>query len=322
MTSPPRVEDDAAAQLVEHRPMLFGLAYRLLGSVHDAEDVLQDAFLRWTRVNRDEISEPRRYLTRVVTTVALDRLRQQKARRESYVGPWLPEPVATANLAERAELHESLSLALLHLMERLTPTQRAVYVLRAAFEMPYADISEVLGQPAPQCRQLYHRAAAALDGAGRRAFTADRRRHRELLGAFIGAAEDGRLEDLERLLHDDVTCWSDGGGRVRAARKPVLGSAKVARFFAGLYGHPGRAVRVEPADLNGVPAAMVTLGGQRHALLLGISEHRIRSLYLVSNPEKLPPWCALPTAPLGAPAEPPSGAPDVAVIERTPGYRP
>jgi RNA polymerase sigma-70 factor, ECF subfamily len=282
-----QVDEDAAWQLIEHRPMLFGLAYRLLGSVHDAEDTLQDAFLRWTRVNRDQITEPRRYLTRIVTTVALDRLRQQKARRESYIGPWLPEPIPTANLAERTEQHESLSLALLHLMECLTPTQRAVYVLRTAFEMPYADIAEVLGQPASQCRQLYHRAAAALDGAGRRAFTTDRRRHRELLGAFIAAAKDGQLDDLEQLLHDDATCWSDRGGRVRAARKPVHGRAKVARFIANLYGHPGRAVQIQPADLNGAPAAMVTLRGQPHALLLGISGQRIRTLYLVANPEKL-----------------------------------
>jgi RNA polymerase sigma-70 factor (ECF subfamily) len=277
----------AAAQLMEHRPMLFGLAYRLLGSAHDAEDVLQDAYLRWSRVDRDKVAEPRRYLTRVVTTVAIDRLRQRQARRESYVGPWLPEPVPTVDLAERAEQHESLSVALLHLMERLTPTQRAVYVLRTAFEMPYADIAEVVGQPEATCRQLHRRAVAALDDAGRRRFTADRRRHRELLGAFLGAAENGAIEELQRLLHEDVTAWSDGGGRVRAARRPVGGRWKVARFFAGLYGRPELPVTIESADLNGAPAAVVTLREQRHALLLGVTGERIEGLYVIANPDKL-----------------------------------
>lgn len=267
--------------------MLFGLAYRLLGSAHDAEDTLQDAYLRWSRVDRRTVEEPRRYLTKVVTTVALDRLRQRQARRESYVGSWLPQPVPTVSLAEHAEQRESLSVALLHLMERLTPLQRAVYVLRTAFEMPYADIAEVIGRSPAYCRQLHRRAAGELDAAGRLRFTADRRRHRELLNAFVAAAEDGDLETLQQLLHEDAITWSDGGGRARAARNPIRGRQRVARFFNGLYGRPGRDVQVEPADLNGTPAALVTVRDQRHALLLGVVGDRIQELYLVANPDKL-----------------------------------
>lgn len=269
--------------------MLFGLAYRLLGSVHDAEDALQDAYLRWSRVDRGKIAEPRRYLTRVLTTVAIDRLRQRQARRESYLGTWLPEPIPTADIVEHAERHESLSVALLHLMERLTPTQRAVYVLRTAFEMSYADVAEVIGQPEATCRQLHRRAVAALDAAGRRRFTADRRRHRELLAAFLRAAEHGAVEELGRVLHADVTAWSDGGGKVRAAVRPVHGRSRVARFFAGLYGRPDLAVAIEPTDVNGLPAAAVTVRGQRHVLLLGVTGDRIEALYVIANPDKLGP---------------------------------
>lgn len=267
--------------------MLFGLAYRLLGSAHDAEDTLQDAFLRWSRVDRTSVQEPRRYLTKVVTTVSLDRLRQRQARQENYVGSWLPQPVATATLDEHVEQRESLSVALLHLMERLTPLQRAVYVLRTAFELPYADIADVVEHSPAYCRQLYRRAVGALDAAGRRGFTADRRRHRELLSAFVTAAEDGDLATLQRLLHEDVIAWSDGGGRARAARNPIRGRQRVARFFKGLYGRPSGDVTVEPTDLNGTPAVMVTVRGQRHTLLLGVAGDKIQMLYLVANPDKL-----------------------------------
>ncbi|WBB54580.1 sigma-70 family RNA polymerase sigma factor, partial [Verrucosispora sp. WMMD573] len=154
---------EAAGALDAHRPMLLGLAYRLLGSRHDAEDVLQEAYLRWLRVDRAEVSEPRRYLSRVVTHLSMDRLRARQAARETYVGSWLPEPVPTApspfGPLERAELRDSLSTALLHLLERLTPPERAVYVLHTAFELPYAEIAEVLERSAEDCRQLHHRAS-------------------------------------------------------------------------------------------------------------------------------------------------------------------
>lgn len=280
---------DAAEQLVAHRPMLFGLAYRLLGSVHDAEDVLQEAYLRWSRADRAAIALPRRYLTRVVTRLALDQLRIRQTRRESYIGPWLPEPLPTADLpVDEVEQHESLSMALLHLMERLSPPERAVYVLRTAFDLPYADIAEALDRTPPHCRQLYRRAAAALESDQRR-FTADQREHERLLGAFVAAARNADLATLRRLLHADVIAWTDGGGQVRAARNGVYGTDKVARFFAGIYGRDACSLRMQNMELNGTPALLVSRSTTTHALLIAVSDGQIIGVYLVSNPQKLQP---------------------------------
>ena len=278
-------DDEAAAQLMKHRPMLFGLAYRMLGSAHDADDVLQNAYMRWSRVDRRRVLEPQRYLTRLVTTTAIDLLRQRRARRESYIGPWLPEPIMTQDLADCTGQRESLSFALLHLMEHLTPAQRAVFILRSAFELPYADIAEVLDRPEATCRQWYRRAVAALPDGGGRRFSVDRERHRQLLNAFLDAAQNGELPRLERLLCDDVVSLSDGGGLIRVARRPVLGRSRVARFFGNLYGRPS--VTVASADFNGTAGAVVTIGGQPHVLLLGVIDDRIGRLYVVANPDKL-----------------------------------
>lgn len=263
--------------------MLFGLAYRLLGSVHDADDVLQEAYLRWTRADRADVAEPRRYLTRVVARLALDALRARQARREEYVGTWLPEPVSTEPSPFGAVDTSELSIAVLHLMERLTPPQRAVYVLHTAFGVPYSEIAGILGRSAGDCRQLHHRAAEAL--AGRARFSTDPREHARLLAGFVAAARDGDVARLERLLHRDVVVWSDGGGRVSAARNPIHGSARAGRFFAAILGRPFAAV---PAALNGAPA-LVIASRHRYTLSLAVSGGRIEAVYLVANPEKLPP---------------------------------
>ncbi|MFG3709267.1 RNA polymerase sigma factor SigJ [Micromonospora sp. NPDC047670] len=280
----------AAGALDAHRPMLLGLAYRLLGSRHDAEDVLQEAYLRWLGADRAAVAEPRRYLSRVVTRLALDRLRARRAARETYVGPWLPEPVPTApspfGPLDSVELRDSLSTALLHLLERLTPPERAVYVLHTAFDLPYAEIAEILDRSVADCRQLHHRAAARI-GQDRRRFTADRAEQERLLEAFLAAARDGDLAALTGLVAADATAWTDGGGRVKAARKPVTGAQRVARFFAGLYG-PGRRYAVRRLDLNGQPAAlMVRPDGGTYALTVGAAGGRITGFYLVGNPDKL-----------------------------------
>jgi RNA polymerase sigma-70 factor (ECF subfamily) len=170
------------------------------------------------------VAEPRRYLTRVVARLAVDALRARQARRESYLGPWLPEPVATAGAPFGPVDPSDLSMAVLYLMERLTPPQRAVCVLRDAFELPYAEIGEILGRGADDCRQLHRRAVAALR-AGRPRFTAAPAEHRRLLAAFVAAARDGDLPRLETLLHADVVAYTDGGGHTRAARRPVAGAA-------------------------------------------------------------------------------------------------
>lgn len=279
---------------VPHRPMLLGLAYRLTGSRQDAEDVLQEAYLRWSRVDRTTVAEPRRYLTRVVARLALDALRARRARRETYPGPWLPEPVATAESPFDAVDTSDLSLAVLHLLERLTPPQRAVYVLHDAFELPYQEIGEILGRAADDCRQLHRRAVAAVR-AGRPRFTAGPAEHRRLLAAFVAAARDGDLPRLESLLHADVVAYTDGGGRTRAALHPVSGAARVSRMFAGIYAKFATAgpVTAELVELNGAPAVVVTRPQGRHVIGLAIDGGAITGIYLVANPEKL---AALDTA--------------------------
>ncbi|MFR9780243.1 RNA polymerase sigma factor SigJ [Micromonospora sp. MS34] len=282
----------AAGALTAHRPMLLGLAYRLLGSLHDAEDVLQEAYLRWLDVDRESVAEPRRYLSRVVTRLALDRLRARQAARETYVGPWLPEPVPTDpspfGPLDSVELRDSLSTALLHLLERLTPPERAVYVLHTAFALPYAEIAELLDRSAADCRQLQHRAAARLADERRR-FTAEPAEQKRLLDAFLAAAHEGDLARLTDLVAADATAWSDGGGRVSAARNPVHGADRIARFFAGIYGRRGRpGVAAEPVELNGAPALLLTWPtGVRYTLALTATDGRITGLYLVGNPDKL-----------------------------------
>ncbi|MEU2613580.1 RNA polymerase sigma factor SigJ [Micromonospora sp. NPDC007271] len=282
----------AAGALTAHRPMLLGLAYRLLGSLHDAEDVLQEAYLRWVDVDRESIAEPRRYLARVVTRLAMDRLRARQAARETYVGPWLPEPVPTAadtpfGPLDTVELRETLSTALLHLLERLTPPERAVYVLHTAFALPYAEIGDLLDRSAADCRQLHHRAAARL-AADRRRFTAGPAEQRRLLDAFLAAARDGDLARLTDLVAADATAWSDGGGRVRAARNPVRGTERIARFFAGVYGRRRPGVTAVPVELNGAPALLLRWPtGARYTLAVAAADGRITGVYLVGNPDKL-----------------------------------
>ncbi|MDG4796100.1 RNA polymerase sigma factor SigJ [Micromonospora sp. WMMD1082] len=285
---------EAAGALDAHRPMLLGLAYRLLGSRYDAEDVLQEAYLRWLRVDRAGVAEPRRYLSRVVTHLAMDRLRARQATREAYVGPWLPEPVPTVpspfGPLERAELRDSLSTALLHLLERLTPPERAVYVLHTAFELPYAEIAELLDRTPEDCRQLHHRASVRI-GRDRRRFTADRAEQERLLDAFIAAATEGDLAALTDLVAGDAIAWSDGGGRVSAARNPVSGAERVARFVLGIRAK-GWPLTVHRTELNGQPAAVVVAAaGDAYAVTLGTADGRITDIFLVANPDKLP-WVA------------------------------
>ncbi|MCF0095047.1 RNA polymerase sigma factor SigJ [Micromonospora sp. MH99] len=284
---------EAAGALQAHRPMLLGLAYRLLGSRHDAEDVLQEAYLRWLGVDRATVAEPRRYLSRVVTRLAMDRLRTRQAARETYVGPWLPEPVPTEpspfGPLDRAELRDSLSTALLHVLERLTPPERAVYVLHTAFDLPYAEIAEILDRSPEDCRQLHHRAATRVRQERRR-FTASRSERERLLEAFLAAARNGDLATLTSLVAADVTAWNDGGGRVRSARNPLHGADRVARFYAGIYG-PGREWTARRVEMNGEPAILLTRrsDGGRYTMTVTADAGRITGIYVVGNPEKLPP---------------------------------
>jgi RNA polymerase sigma-70 factor (ECF subfamily) len=257
----------------------------------DAEDVVQDAFLRWTRADRSDVREPRAYLIRTVSRLAVDRLTSARATREAYPGPWLPEPVDTAALGplDTAELSDSVSFATMHLLERLTPPERAVFVLRAAFEIPYDEIGETLGLTANHCRQLMLRARQRLqrpDADAADAAPPSRDEYLRLLTRFLDAARTGNLGELTDLLAEDVVAYSDGGGRVRAALRPIVGRDKVLRFITGLTERFGIGA-ASIVDVNGAPAMRVDVGRQTQILAVQVHGGRIAAIYGVLNPEKL-----------------------------------
>jgi RNA polymerase sigma-70 factor, ECF subfamily len=273
----------------EHRDLLVGVAYRVLGSLTDAEDAVQEAWLRWSKVDPAEVANPRAYLVRVTTRLAIDRLRRVKARRESYVGPWLPEPMLTGhNVAEEVELAESVSMAMLIVLETLSPLERAVFVLREAFGMPYAEIGEVIGRKEEAVRQLARRAREHVRDRGTR-FEADQETRRHVTERFLEAAVGGDVQALMEVLAPGVTLVADGGGRARAPRRPVYGADKVARFLAAIATRPGQDVRARIAQVNGGPGIVVATseGEPVAALVLDVAGGVVRSVHLVANPEKL-----------------------------------
>ncbi|MEU8324956.1 RNA polymerase sigma-70 factor [Nonomuraea sp. NPDC048881] len=271
----------------EYRPMLLGLAYRLLGSMWDAEDVVQEAWLRWEGTDRSQIREPRAFLLTVVSRLALDQLRSARVRREAYTGPWLPEPVATgeAGPLDTAELRDTVSFATLHLMEKLSPPERAVFVLREAFELPYDEIAEIVGSSVANARQMHHRASVRVS-QGRDRFTPTNEDHARLLTKFMEAAGGGDLDALTELLHEDVVMWNDGGGKVRAALRPILGRRKVSGFIGGLLARYDFS-RARLVEANGRPALWTHVAGSDQLIALDVRDGRIQGLYGVLNPDKL-----------------------------------
>ncbi len=272
------------------RPRLFAVAYRMLGSAAEAEDVLQDAYLRWQGADRGQVAVPSAWLVKVVVNLCLNVLDSARLRREQYVGPWLPEPVLTADGAlgplESVERRESVSFALLVLLERLTAAERAVFVLREAFGYPHARIAEVLELSEDNSRQLLRRARSRVGEQPR--FEATWQQRRRLVEQFLRAAGDGDVAGLEELLAQDVVAWSDGGGRVSAARRPVLGPSKVARLVAGLALKSPPGLRVEIAEVNGEPAVVALLRSRVLGVLLPEFAHQgIVGLRNVLNPRKL-----------------------------------
>jgi RNA polymerase sigma-70 factor (TIGR02957 family) len=280
-----RIVDDVFEQ---QRPRLFSLAYRMLGSAVDAEDVVQTAWLRWNSAG--EVQNPPAFLTTVVTRLCLDELGSARARREAYVGPWLPEPVLTAELGplETAEQREQVSLAALTLLERLTPAERAVCVLRDAFGYPYDEIADVVGLTAANCRQVHRRARARLAQDAPRRFDVPPTKHVELGGLLFAAAMAGDLAALESALAEDVVLLSDGGGLASAARRPVVSRNHVARFLIGIVAKTSGDVRTEVADVNGVPALLAYVDGRLAVVVVFESDgEQVSRLLLAVNPEKL-----------------------------------
>lgn len=274
----------------QHRPLLFSIAYRMLGSVADAEDIVQEAFVRWQQVSGLEVRSPKSYLSTVVTRLCLDYLRSAKVRREEYVGPWLPEPLLTdesLDAAETIELDETLSMAFLVLLERLTPVERAVFLLREVFDYDYGEISRIVGKSEANCRQIARRARESV-AARRPRFETSAEQEKRLMDSFLEACSDGDMESLLALLSEDVILWSDGGGKVRAALNPIYGPEKVSRFLLGILGKTPPGFSTKMARVNGRPGVIGYVGGQpMSALVLEATVDRIWTIRIVVNPEKL-----------------------------------
>jgi RNA polymerase sigma-70 factor (ECF subfamily) len=284
----------------QHRRLLFSIAYRMLGSVVEAEDVLQDAYLRFQSVPLSEIEAPKSYLCAIVTRLCLNQLTSARARRETYVGTWLPEPVLSAEHPELtspeagpeaiATQTDSISLAFLALLERLTPAERAVFLLHEVFDYEYGEIAEMLGKSEPACRKLFSRAKSYLT-ANRPRFTASPQEHRRLLEEFMRAAASGDLNGLTSLLAEDVTFWADGGGKVRgAALEPVHGRDDVARFIVNVTArYTPAGARFEVANVNGRPTLLIRHADGTPAIVVSIELDGalIHNVWAIANPDKL-----------------------------------
>ncbi|MFD8125469.1 RNA polymerase sigma-70 factor [Streptomyces mirabilis] len=285
--------DTATEVFEEHRPVLMGVAYRMLGRVADAEDVVQEAWLRWSGADRTEVREPRAYLVRITTRLAVDRLRQVRSRNEAYVGPWLPEPYVTdfgdtvPDTAERAVLADSVSLAVLVVLESLSPLERAVFVLREAFGYPYADIAAVLDRGEPAVRQLAGRARKHVEERRPR-YEVDPAERRDLTERFLAAAAGGDLEGLMSLLAPDVRLIGDSGGLSKAPLRVIETADKVGRFLYAIAQQGVPDLSYRSLELNGGAALLVLSGDKPDSTVqLDVVDGRIQCIYIVRNPEKL-----------------------------------
>ncbi|MEV6651676.1 RNA polymerase sigma factor SigJ [Streptomyces sp. NPDC051219] len=277
----------------EHRPVLTGVAYRMLGRVADAEDVVQDAWLRWSAADRGDVQQPRAYLVRITTRLAIDRLRQVQSRREAYVGPWLPEPLVTdfgptlPDTAEQAVLADSVSLAVLVVLESLSPLERAVFVLREAFGFPFAEIATALGRGEAAVRQLAGRARRHVDERKPR-YDVDPAERRAFTERFLAAAGGGDLEALMSLLAPDVRLVGDSGGKAKAPLRVIETADKVGRFLVGVAKQAAADVEFRFLEINGGPALLVLSGGRPDSVFqLEVADGRIQCIYAVRNPDKL-----------------------------------
>ena len=264
-----------------HRSLLFTVAYEMLGSAADAEDVLQDSWLRWAGIDHGRVSDPRAYLVRTVTRQALNRLRTLSRSREDYVGEWLPEPLLTSpDVADDVALADSVSIAMLTVLETLAPVERAVFVLREVFELPYGEIAGAVDKPAATVRQIARRARERV-AARRPRVRVSRSEQQAVVERFLTAVRTGRMQELMEVLAPDVVLIADGGGLVPAARAPVYGAERVAESLA----RPGRAVSA--VWLNGAPAGRIEIDGRVSAVSLVVEDGRVTRILAVANPHKL-----------------------------------
>jgi RNA polymerase sigma-70 factor (ECF subfamily) len=282
-------DTDATSVFDEHRSYLFGVAYRMLGSAADADDIVQEAYLRWSAQPRDDVVSARGFLTRVVVRLCLDEVRSARARRETYVGPWLPEPllVDDRDASWQAELADSLSLAFLVMLEELGPVERAAFLLHDVFDYGYPEIADMLDRQEPACRALVSRARRRV-GDRRHRFDGDRAQGRQLAERFVLACGTGDLGALMGMLSDDVVVWTDGGGVAKAARRPIYGAEKSARFLVAVSATVPEGAEIRDAVINGQPGVLIVVSDVVvNAVALDIIDAEIVGVRVMSNPEKL-----------------------------------
>lgn len=272
----------------QHRPMLFALAYRMLGSASDAEDIVQEAWLRWDRT--EGVERPRSWLASVVSNLCIDQLKSARVRREQYVGPWLPEPLVIdqSPLAdEKKELAESVSMAFLVLLESLSPLERAVFLLREVFDYDYAELAQILGRSEESCRQLLSRARSHLKDKRPR-FETNEQEQLKIVSQFLQATTLGDLKGLESLLAEDAVALSDGGGKRHAARIPVVGAAKIAKFVLGIARVNTETLEYRFGRVNHQPALLIYNNGEPYSVqMFSIENGKITRIHSVLNPDKL-----------------------------------
>ena len=290
MLSPP--EKEAMDQFEQYRPLMFSIAYRMLGSVTEAEDILQNAYLRYRQMPAGSIDSPKAFLSTVVTRLCLNHLQAARVQRESYLGPWLPEPLLTeddpGSPTSHAEKLESISMAFLVLLERLTPVERAVFLLREVFDYPYPEIAAIVGKEEVSCRQIFSRAKKFIAAQSPR-FTPSTEHYHQLLQQFLEAVEEGDLDGLTQLLTSDVTLWTDGGGKVRgAATRSLHGQEVVARFVIASQRLIQATFTAEITEVNGEPAILLRVDGHPFSVVsVTIAQQHIAEIRVIGNPEKL-----------------------------------
>lgn len=280
------------ASFTEHKPLLFGIAYRMLGSVAEADDMVQETWLRWQRQNEAEVQSPKAWLVSTITRLCIDQLRSARRTREEYYGVWLPEPLVESSEPspqESAALADSLGMAFMLMLESLSPVERAVFLLREVFDYDYPDIARIVGKSEANCRQIVRRAKVSLPKTTEPAATPPDARAKEVVQRFLAAAKSGNVQDLLAVLTDDATLYTDGGGRVTATGRPIVSADHVSRFFAGVSRKTSRISRdVQLARINGQAGALILHNGRvDRTMVFELRGDRVAAIYMVRNPDKL-----------------------------------
>lgn len=292
-TQPSAASHSLTDDFLEYRSLLFAIAYRMLGTIMDAEDMVQDTFLKWQTVSKSQVRSVKSYLTTIITRLCIDRLRSAQVQREQYIGPWLPEPIVTdlsADPSYRVELADSLTIAFLMMLERLSPVERAVFLLREIFDYDYDEIGLIVEKSAVNCRQIAHRARQQVTKPRSR-FSSSPEQHQQLTLKFMQACQQGEMEGLLQFLADDITLWSDGGGQVIAALKPIYGAAKVSGFLRAIYRYQSKmdlTPNLNLVQVNGQAGIQFSTSGQVETIAaLETAEQQITSIFFIRNPHKL-----------------------------------